>query len=308
MHRLNLALGGAAEYAQGVWAALWLCSIEKLEKYVVAIEHGPDTFVVTSLYTTVVVTDIIKPWMTGRARRDVESSVPGTPVSGAASPASPSTQCFERDGERCIITKVGGCSESAHIYPYSLHEGFGPKCARFWDTLSMLWPPSTIEEWKADVFGGSNTELCSNRITLSANAHVYWGKGLFALKPVSMSEDKKTLQLEFHWLRQVPQSSSTVLLSDKPSFEESLDGSGKNARLQDFEKGELISSGHKIWMKTDDPINRPLPSVKLLGLQWALQRLASLSGAAAAFDVLLDSDDEENDGMVRLYDSEEDFC
>jgi hypothetical protein len=48
--------------------------------------------------------------------------------------------------------------------------------------------------------------------------------------------------------------------------------------------------------------------VRLLKLQWALQRLASLSGAVETIDALLDSDDEENDNMVRLYDSEEDFC
>ncbi|PKX98640.1 HNH endonuclease signature motif containing protein [Aspergillus novofumigatus IBT 16806] len=341
--QLNLALGGAAECAQGVWAALWLCSIEKLEEYVQHIKQSPDSLIVTSLHTTAVVTDIVKPWLTSRVKKTVASSVPGTPVGGAASPASPSIPtttspttpnpkrrrlhldtnfsssgpnsprsataqraALERDGERCVITNRRGCTQSAHIYPYSLRDGVGPKCARFWDALSMFWPPSTIEEWKADVFGGSNTEFCSNRITLSADVHIYRGKGLFALKPVSMSEDEKTLQLEFHWLRPVQQSSSTVLLSDKPSLEESLNGIDKDIALYNSE-GRLVSSGDKIWMKTDDPLDRPLPSVKLLALQWALQRLASLSGAAEAVDVLLDSDDEDNDDMVRLYDSEEDY-
>jgi hypothetical protein len=89
---------------------------------------------------------------------------------------------LDRDGKRCIITKKGNCTESAHIYPYSLRESAGPKCARYWAALSMFWPESTIDEWKPDVFGGSNTELCANRITLSSETHVYWDKGHFALK------------------------------------------------------------------------------------------------------------------------------
>lgn len=88
--------------------------------------------------------------------------------------------------------------------------------------------------------------------------------------------------------------------SNKPFLEESLDGSAEDAFLFDFKANRRISPGHKIRMETDDPVNRPLPSVTLLQLQWTLQRLAALSGAAEAIDVLLDSDDEENDDMVRL--------
>ncbi|RHZ44537.1 blue light-inducible protein Bli-3 [Aspergillus thermomutatus] len=295
---------GNADCAQEVWAALWLCPVDKLEEYVTLIEISPGSLAATSLYTTVVSTDIIKPWLTTRTERSVASSVPGTSV-GAASPASPSTPTTAspttpnpRKKRRLDLSLDTTVSRKGWQAMHHNEEG---------ESLSMFWPPSIIEEWKADVFGGSNTELCANRISVSPEAHVYWGKGYFALKPVSMSEDQKSLELEFYWLRPVPRS-STMLLSNKPSLEGSLDCSAEASYLFDVETNSRIRSGHKLRLETDDPVNRPLPSVKLLKLQWALQRLASLSGAAEAIDVLLDSDDEENDDMVRLYDSPEDFC
>jgi hypothetical protein len=96
-------------------------------------------------------------------------------------------QSLERDGKQCVITKMGAAVESAHIYPYSLRSLSGLECGKFWS--AMFWPESVIEDWKSDVSGGGDTERCANRISLSADAHVFYRKGLFALKQVSMSED-----------------------------------------------------------------------------------------------------------------------
>ncbi|RHZ48213.1 hypothetical protein CDV55_101840 [Aspergillus turcosus] len=293
IERLDRARSGAlgeypssADCAQEVWAALWLCPVEKLEEFVKQIEMSPGSLAATSLYTEVVLTDIIEPWITAATGDDSSSSAEEEVCSSSMSAEKKS---LERDGKRCVIAKMGAAVESAHIYPYSLCSLSGPECNRFWTALAMFWPESVIEDWKRDVCEGDDTEHCANRVTLSANAHVYWGKGLFALKPVSMSEDQKCLELEFHWLRPVPRS-STVLLSNKPSLEESLDRSAENACLFDATTDRRISSGDKIRMETDDPVNRPLPSVKLLKLQWTLQRLASLSGAAEIYDRLNPND------------------
>jgi hypothetical protein len=42
----------------------------------------------------------------------------------------------------------------------------GQRCLRFGHK-------SAIDEWKADVFGGPNTERYANRITVSSETHVY---------------------------------------------------------------------------------------------------------------------------------------
>jgi hypothetical protein len=159
-------------------------------------------------------------------------------------------QALERDwgGGQCIITEMGVGVESTHIYPYSLRSVSGPTCSRFWTALAMFWPPSTIEEWKRDVSGGGDTEPCANRITLSPNAHAYWVRCLFALKPVALSQDQKCLELEFHWLRSVPRS-DTVLLTSKPSLLESLDGSVDNAGLFDPSTNSRILSGRRYGWK-----------------------------------------------------------
>jgi hypothetical protein len=262
-----------ADCAQEVWAALWLCSVDKLEGYVRQIEISPASLAGESLYTTDVCNEIIKPWLMAAAGADSVLSM------------SADEEALERDGGQCIITEMGVGVESTHIYPYSLRSVSGPTCSRFWTALAMFWPPSTIEEWKRDVSGGGDTEHCANRITLSPNAHAYWVRCLFALKPVALSQDQKCLELEFHWLRSVPQS-DTVLLTSKPSLLESLDGSVDNAGLFDPSKNSRILSGRKIWLETDDPVNQPLPSVKLLQLHWTMQRLAALSGALEIYNEL----------------------
>src|SRR5947209_14710087 len=42
-------------------------------------------------------------------------------------------------------------------------------------------------------------EACYNLITLSAEAHWHWNNGLFALKPLEISDDKKKLTVQFFW-------------------------------------------------------------------------------------------------------------
>ncbi|GAQ11460.1 hypothetical protein ALT_8781 [Aspergillus lentulus] len=260
----------SADCAQEDWAALWLCSVDKLEEYVRQIEISPARLAGESLYTTVVCNDIIKPWLTPAAGSDSVLSM------------SADEEALERDGGRCIITKMGFGVESAHIYPHSLS---GPTHSRFWTGLSRFWPESVIEDWKRDVSGGFYTAHCANRITLSPDAHAYWVRCLFALKPVALSQDQKCLELEFHWLHSLPRS-ARVLLTTKPSLLESLDGSVDNACLFDPSTNSRVLSGRKIWLETDDPVHRPLPSVKLLQLHWTMQRLAALSGALEIYNEL----------------------
>ncbi|RLL92877.1 hypothetical protein CFD26_100381 [Aspergillus turcosus] len=66
------------------------------------------------------------------------------------------------------------------------------------------------------------------------------------------SHDKKALELEFHWLQPVPRS-STMVLSNPPTPEESLDRRAEETCLFGATTDRRISSGHKIRMKTDDP-------------------------------------------------------
>jgi len=49
-------------------------------------------------------------------------------------------------------------------------------------------------------------------------------------------------------------------------------------------------------LTTDDPVNKPLPSFKLLHMQWILQRITAMSGAAIDPSLLNDDDHMSSNG------------
>jgi hypothetical protein len=125
---------------------------------------------------------------------------------------------------------------------------------------------------------GTFVEVCNNLMCLSPSAHRYHGKGYFALKPVLLSEDQKCLTVKFFWLRKGSRPSQ-VNLCDAPSVEGRDQGPGR-ARLGNHETTDLIRSGDEIRLETEDPENLPLPSWELLEMQWFLNRVVAISGAA----------------------------
>ncbi len=142
-------------------------------------------------------------------------------------------------------------------------------------------------------------ETTANMITLTATAHDYWNKGYFALKPVSLSEDKKTLQIQFFWQRQHPNVKPYMSLLEFPPSTRDISDPGDCflTRREPVEGGpatiSLLRSGMIITMRTDDPEARPLPSMALLEMQWYLQRIMGIAGAADLED--LDESDESDD-------------
>jgi hypothetical protein len=119
--------------------------------------------------------------------------------------------------------------------------------------------------------------------------HGIWDQGKMALKPIELSPDKTSLTLEVHWLRNRratesplgnPSTPPPVNLLQVPSLALTPRESVKGFGFLDADTGERIFSGHKVTLTTDNPDERPLPSWELLEMQWVLQRLAAISGAA----------------------------
>jgi hypothetical protein len=178
--------------------------------------------------------------------------------------------------------------------------------------LRNFWPEEKISTWKAAVFPDGleehGVETTRNMITLSADAHILWNDGAFALKPISISEDNTTLTIQFFWQAKQPLFERTINLTTIPLSTRNLE-SNDETRLIDCRHSEdrRIKSGDLFELTTDDPEARPLPSMALLEMQWFLQRIAGMAGAA---DELKDYEYHFSDNGVyyqRLSECGDDF-
>lgn len=157
----------------------------------------------------------------------------------------------------------------------------------FWKTLRFFGPTDKVDAWRAKIFLDNGTpygtETVENMITFNATLHNFHCEGAFALRPVRITADKTQLELEFHWLkRQVRDSKVMVDLLELPMSSRDLKESGHGQFFCYLDNGvpTRLVSGQRFTMTTDDPVNKPLPDPGLLELQWHLQRILAMSGAA----------------------------
>ena len=215
----------------------------------------------------------------------------------------------QRDNFRCVLTGDPG-TEIAHIYPFHSikhkeEDIFGRRHI-FWDQLKNFWPEEKVAAWEAELFPRGIDEMgldrAYNLITLSAGAHKAWDRGAFALKPISVSNDNTTLKIQFFWQKKQNDIQATAMsLLTTPFSTKDLDrneGAYDHGfyRLVNISTLEPIKSGQFFELQTDDPIQRPLPSFQLLEMQWFLQRVAGMAGAAG--DLHWEDWDEDSDEEI----------
>ncbi|KAH6674845.1 hypothetical protein B0J14DRAFT_538947 [Halenospora varia] len=217
----------------------------------------------------------------------------------------------QRDNFRCVLTGEA-CTEVAHIYPfhsikYTEGDIFGARHA-FWDLLKNFWPEEKVSAWQMELFPGGINEIglerVSNLITLSPSARAIWDRGAFALKPISMSNDNTTLKVQFFWQKKQQGIEATTSLLTTPFCTidlEQNEGAYDHGKSMFFnlDTRELIKSGEIFELQTDDPDTLPLPSFKLLEMQWFLQRIAGMAGAAGLDEFDWD-EDSDNEGEIYM--------
>ena len=169
-----------------------------------------------------------------------------------------------------------------------------------WDVLRTFWSKKRIDNWYNAIFSSpARTEVCQNLLCLSPHAHAYWERAYFALKPISISDDKKRLDIQFFWLSSNPHVSGTDILQ-APSLS-ALHAGSNLAKLYNHETDTIIKSGDEISLKTDDPVLRPLPDFWLLEMQWFLHRVTAMSGAAEPEDDSYDKDGDKNYNIMQAW-------
>ncbi|KAN0079479.1 hypothetical protein V8E54_004693 [Elaphomyces granulatus] len=189
--------------------------------------------------------------------------------------------CKERDG---VLTKVMPV-EIAHISPFSMlnkpEKGSRSKRADFWDLLKIFWTTERITSWKNQIFLDLNNpdvgiEASFNLISFTAHEHAMWNEGLFATKPLTLSDDKKQLTLQFFWQPQYDHRREMDLLT-KPVSSKGLKDTTKDgkkcalfyARNDGSPQAVAIESGDIFKLTTENPESH-----------WFMQRLVAMSGAA----------------------------
>jgi len=172
----------------------------------------------------------------------------------------------------------------------------------FWEHLKTFWSEEKVAAWEVELFStglsGTGDERIDNRITLSKMAHGQWNRGAFALKPISMSDENTTLKVQFFWQKKQPDIQATMSLLTIPLSTEDLnqnEGAFDHGQTRLFNReGKPIKSGDIFDLKTSDPIKKPLPSFKLLELQWFLMRVIGMAGAAFPYDPSSGDDSDED--------------
>ncbi|PGH14509.1 hypothetical protein AJ79_03002 [Helicocarpus griseus UAMH5409] len=294
------------------WAFCQTADISKLEEMIYDAKRAPDAKMAKSLLEpTVKDCDMmIDRWLQN-------TSTKSSTTSGSVRSSSASNNCKRRDNDKCVLTRWSN-PEAAHIYPYCLitaNQREPRAVERFWDLLEVFWEKDRVESWKTEIFRDSQnleepSDTCSNMICLEKRAHALWDAGRFALRPVAISPDHKAMQIEFYWQKKPSYGNKEIDLLKAPATSEGLydyDGgeglpvaTGKRKMDGQPEYGALIS-GQVITLTTDDVAKRPLPSWPLLELQWHLQRVAGMSGAAEARDEV-DRNDDGDDGELVVLD------
>ncbi|RDH26261.1 hypothetical protein BDQ94DRAFT_32908 [Aspergillus welwitschiae] len=203
--------------------------------------------------------------------------------------------CKQRDVS-CVITQTpGDYCDVAHVYPFSLRDITVESTKFFWSNMKRFWSDERVKKWKDAVFSGEmGTEEPENMMLLNPLAHRLHTKGLFALEPVSMSDDQTRLTLRIWWLKQ-QQPNKAITLGNIPDLPGDYNPEGAGICLYNSIRQQCLRSGEHIHLITPDPILLPLPDTTIMEMQWILQRVTALSGAAEPQELEEDDDDEGED-------------
>lgn len=171
----------------------------------------------------------------------------------------------------------------------------------------MFWPEEKVQRWQSAVFSGPAGEVgigSEHLITMAPDVHRMWSRGLFALKPISLSDDRKELLLQFFWQKSYDGiAKQTHLDLMLPPVSQDVGQGLGDAYVLDRKIGEDIfrfMTGDKFVITTNDPETHPLPSFDLLEMQWYVNRVVGMCVGAGPEDEAVEEEGSD-DNIASLY-------
>lgn len=185
----------------------------------------------------------------------------------------------DRD-DACVLMELFPLtSESADIYPSTLGDPKSREVDLFWKALRWLCTKERVDAWRDAIFRDADgTEIVENMICLSPSAHAMHVKGIFALEPLDTDSEGKWMTVRFWWL--CFDITGDFALATVPQLPSDFDGYAYNMGLHNIKTSRSIRSGDVVTLETNNPTTHPLPDTRLLEIQWLMNRVTAISGAA----------------------------
>ncbi|KAL2886982.1 hypothetical protein HOO65_050103 [Ceratocystis lukuohia] len=193
-----------------------------------------------------------------------------------------SHQIRRRDGETCVVSGLQEPVDVCHIVPSSIN---GQKLATFKEFVGGFCPD--LLPRVQQLFPGTDTDIAENLMCLTPTLHAFWGAGLFALEPVSSSSDFVTVR--FWWmddlLRQISVRLPRLSLSHRQFYYS--------------HNGLEILTGDILKFRSHE--DTPAPDFTLLKVQYLMQIMGVLCGAAEPDEDEQEEDDGDVDALQTQY-------
>ncbi|KAL2886967.1 hypothetical protein HOO65_050088 [Ceratocystis lukuohia] len=209
-------------------------------------------------------------------------TTPATPCATRSDYQSIINQIRQRDGETCVVSGLQEPVEVCHIVPWSMN---GEKLAIFKEFVRGFCP--NLLPRVRQLFPGRSTDMVENLMCLTPTLHAFWGAGLFALEPVSSSSDFVTVR--FWWMDDLLRQISVRLPRPGPAYR----------RFYYSHNGLQILTGDILKFRSRGRI--PAPDFTLLKVQYLMQIMGVLCGAAEPDEDEQEEDDGDVDALQTQY-------
>ncbi|KAL6823755.1 hypothetical protein V8C40DRAFT_279715 [Trichoderma camerunense] len=220
-------------------------------------------------------------------------------------------KCCLRDQKACILTKAAS-PQACHVIPYAVTANHTNIDAYMKNNVVQGLLGNPGEQIARIIKKGSLSSLDKswNMICLHPTLHTWWSQCLFSLKCLGLipqGDGRSTrVQIQFYWM---PRNGINPHELVKPPYETAISEMLQTVTLQHGGGIGIVAdvqrdSFHALETgQTFDIVADNEDAVKLkeaLDVQWAIVRLAAMSGAAGVL-ALEDNSDKDDDAMVTEW-------